>query len=146
MASVLGLDAKLYRNTGTYASPTWNEITNIKDVTLNLTKGEANVSIRGSSFRLRKGTLKDASIDFNLLWDTDDEDFTAIQEAFFDGTTIEILAVDQAYNTVGSQGLRATVEVFTFTRNENLEEALNVDVSLKPTYATNLPEWYTYSS
>jgi len=34
---VLGLNAKLYRNTGTQQSPTWTEIANVKDVTLNLT-------------------------------------------------------------------------------------------------------------
>ena len=33
MAIRLGLNAKLYRNTGSYASPTWNEIGNVKDVT-----------------------------------------------------------------------------------------------------------------
>jgi hypothetical protein len=29
MAVKLGLDAKLFRNTGTFATPTWNEITNV---------------------------------------------------------------------------------------------------------------------
>lgn len=29
MSVRLGLDAKLYRNTGTFASPVWNEIANV---------------------------------------------------------------------------------------------------------------------
>ncbi|MEZ6097169.1 MAG: hypothetical protein R3C03_23590 [Pirellulaceae bacterium] len=36
MATRLGMDAKFYRNTGTYASPVWTEVSNVKDVTLNL--------------------------------------------------------------------------------------------------------------
>ncbi len=36
MSVKLGLDAKLYRNTGTYDTPTWVEMTNVKDLTLNL--------------------------------------------------------------------------------------------------------------
>ena len=40
MAVKLGRDAKLYRNTVTFATPTWNEITNVKDVTLNLEAGK----------------------------------------------------------------------------------------------------------
>jgi len=42
-----------------------------------------------------------------------------------------------------SEGLRATFDIFNFTRNEALEEAILVDVSIKPTYADNAPEWMT---
>ena len=45
----LGLDAKLFRNTSDYASPTWDEITNVRDVTLNLEAGEADVTTRGNA-------------------------------------------------------------------------------------------------
>jgi len=48
MALRLGLDARLYRNTGSYASPTWNFVQNVKDLTLNLEVGEADVSTRGT--------------------------------------------------------------------------------------------------
>ena len=60
----LGLKAKLYRNTGSYGSPTWNEVKNVKDVTLTIEKGEADVSTRGNDgWRALIGTLKSASIE-----------------------------------------------------------------------------------
>ena len=60
MAVKLGLDAKLFRNTGTFATPTWNEITNVRDVTLNLEAGEADVTTRGNNgWRATVATLKD---------------------------------------------------------------------------------------
>ena len=87
MAVKLGLDAKLYRNTGTIPAPVWNEIHNVKDVTLNLEAGDGDIA------------------------------------------------------TAGSQGLRATCAVTNFSRNEALEEAITVSVTVKPTYSVTPPAW-----
>ena len=48
MAHVLSENAKLYYNSGSYASPTWVEICNVKDVTLSLEKDEVDVTTRCS--------------------------------------------------------------------------------------------------
>ncbi len=144
MATRLGMDAKLYRNTGTYAAPTWVEVSNVKDVTLNLEKGEADVTTRANNgWRATVGTLKDASIEFQMVWDTVDAGFDAIRQAFFNNTTIEFAVMDGDITDPDSEGLRATFDIFNFTRNEALEEAILVDVSIKPTYADNAPEWIT---
>jgi hypothetical protein len=80
----LGLEAKLYRNTGTSGSPTWTEMTNVKDLTLNLEASEADVTTRGNAgWRATLAALKDASIEFEMVWDTADAAFTAIKDAFF---------------------------------------------------------------
>jgi hypothetical protein len=144
MATRLGMDAKLYRNTGTYAAPTWVEVSNVKDVTLNLEKGEADVTTRANAgWRATVGTLKDASIEFQMVWDTVDAGFDAIRQAFFDNAPIEFAVMDGDITDPDSEGLRATFDIFNFTRNEALEEAIMVDVSIKPTYADNAPEWIT---
>ncbi len=144
MSIRLGMEAKLVRNTGDYATPVWVEISNVKDVTLNLEKGEADVTTRANGgWRATVGTLKDASLEFQMVWDTEDAAFTAIQQAFFDNTPIEFAVMDGAMTDPDSEGLRATFDIFNFTRNENLEEAIMVDVSIKPTYAANAPEWIT---
>jgi hypothetical protein len=144
MATRLGMDAKLYRNTGTYAAPTWVEVSNVKDVTLNLEKGEADVTTRANNgWRATVGTLKDASIEFQMVWDTLDAGFDANRQAFFDNTPLEFAVMDGDITDPDSEGLRATFDIFNFTRNEALEEAIMVDVSIKPTYAANAPEWIT---
>ncbi|HMN97425.1 MAG TPA: phage tail tube protein [Phycisphaerales bacterium] len=143
MSLVLGLNAKLYRNTGTYASPTWALIGNVKNVTLNLEKGEADVTTRSNNgWRANVGTLKDASIEFQMVWDTDDTHFSAIKDAFLANTPIEFLVLDGPVATAGSQGLRATCDIMSFSRDEQLEEALMVNVTAKPTYSVNAPEWF----
>jgi hypothetical protein len=144
MAVKLGMDAKLYRNTGTFASPTWTEVPNVKDLTLNLEAGEADVTTRANDgWRATVATLKDGSIEFEMVWDTSDANFTAIQQAFFNNTSIEFAVMDGAIATSGSQGLRATMSITNFSRSEALEEAIMVSVTAKPTYATNAPQWMT---
>ena len=142
MGFKLGMEARLYRNTGTYETPTWTEIDNVKDVTLNLETGEADVTTRANNgWRATAATLKDWSVEFEMVWDTADAGFTAIQEAYFDNTSIEFAVMDGDIATSGTQGLRATMAVTNFSRNEPLEEAITVSVTIKPTYADNAPEW-----
>lgn len=141
--AITGLDCKAYRNSATYATPTWAEVENVRDLTLNLTKGEADVSRRGTEWKLTKPTLKDGSVDFEMVWDTGDADFTAIQTAWNDGTTIDMAFLDGEIGTTGSQGLRAEFEVISFTRSEPLEGGVMASVSLKPASTANAPAWMT---
>jgi len=144
MSERRGLDAKLYRNTGTYDLPTWEELSNVKDLTLNLEKGEADVTTRANNgWRASVATLKDGSIEFEMVWDTEDAGFTAIKDAYFNDTSIELAVMDGDIETVGNQGLRASFVVTNFTRNEPLEEALTVNVTLKVAYSDHAPEWMT---
>ena len=138
MAIRLGLNAKLYRNTGTYASPTWNEIGNVKDVTLNLESAEADVTVRANNgWRATVPTLKDASVEFEMVWDTADAGFTAIKNAFFTNAVIGLQVLD---GTSG-QGLQADFSITNFSRSEALEEAITVSVTAKVTYSATAPSW-----
>ncbi len=145
MASfVLGYNAKLYRNTGTHGSPTWVEMTNVKDLTLNMDLDEADVTTRGNAgWKANVATLLDGSIEFEMVYDPTDASFTAVQTAFFTRAAIEFAAMDGPIATTGSQGLKATCMVKQFSVEEKLAEALTVKVTIKPTYSVNPPAWYT---
>ena len=146
MAHVLGMDAKLYYNTGSYASPTWTLISNVRDLTLNLERGDTDITTRGGGgWRQSVATLADGSIDFGMVWDNTDTVFTAIKNAFINNTVLEFLVLDGLVATTGSQGLRASMAITSFSRNEGLEDALTVDVSAKTAYADNAPSWHTVS-
>ena len=136
MAISLGLNAKAYF--GTAGSTASTVIDNIRDITLNLTKAEADVTTRGANgWTLTVGTLKDGTVDANIIWDDADAFFTAVQTAYFNDTPIAMLFLDKT----GGQGLDADFSIVNFTRNEALAEALTADVSFKPTYSTRYPEW-----
>ena len=144
MSNKLGLDAVLYRNTGTYGAPAWNKVDNVKDLTLNLEAGEADVTTRGNNgWRATMAALKDGSIDFGMVWDTGDADFTAIKNAFFGTSSIEFAVMSGPINDPTSEGLRASFQITKFTKNEPLEESQGVDVTAKPTYSSNAPQWVT---
>lgn len=142
MAYTLGMNGKLYRNDGTYAVPDWVEVTNVTDVTLSLEASEADVTTRtNNGWRATVQALREATVEFEMVWDTADENFTAVQEAFMAGTTIEFAVLDGAIDDPGSQGFRATMSVLKFSRSEPLEEAMKASVTLKPAYSANAPAW-----
>jgi hypothetical protein len=149
MAAVLGKNFKLYRNADSPYdnSPTWGLVVNVKDLTRNLEKTLADASIRGSSFRQQLGTLKDLSIDFQMVYDNTDTDVAAYEAAFYSDVNVETLILDGPIATVGSKGIRFMAQVTTFTVNEALEDVGMVDVSIVVGYdSSNLPRRVTVAT
>lgn len=144
----LGLEAVLYVNTGSYGSPTLVKVDNVKDLTLSLEKNTADVTTRGNNgWRAMLGVLKDATVDFGMVWNTSDPNFVLIRNAFLATTlaaqTLEFFVLSADVDEADCEGLRASFMVEKFVKNEQLEEAQNVDVSIRPTYATVAPQWVT---
>lgn len=143
----LGYQAKAYINTATGASPTWKEVDIIRNVTLNLEKGDADVTTRAAAgWKEVLPTLKEASIDSELVWDSDHEIFTTLLDAFINDKNLEFLFLDGSVTKKGSQGLRAVCGVFKFSRDEQLDGALIASVSFKPTYGAVKPSWYVVTT
>lgn len=135
MAVVLGLDAKLLR--GAAGSSGSTEVTNVKDLTLSLESGEADVTTRATKgWKASVATLKEASLEFGILYDTEDSDFQAFSDAYFNNTPIAMFVTDGAGN-----GLDADWSITGFSVEQPLEEALSVSVTAKPTSSTRAPEW-----
>ena len=148
MPHKLGMDCKFYYSSslltgeagGEPGDLTWNEIANVKDLTLNMEKGEADVTTRANNgFRATLATLKEGTIEFEMMWDPTDAAFTALKNAYFANTDIALAAMDGAIGTSGSQGLVSNFQVLNFSRAEPLEEGVTVSVSVKPHEHT---EWY----
>ncbi len=139
MSAQLGLKCVLhYKPAGSYVA-----ITNVRDVTLNLEKGEADVSTRnGNGWKQTLDGLKDASVSWDMIWDTTDAAMNALATAFFNNTAVLMAVMDGPYATTGSQGLVASMTVKKFERKEPLTEATMVSVEVKPGYGA-VPAWYT---
>ena len=137
MAIKLGLDAKLFR--GTAGTQGTIEVTNVKDVSLSLESGEADVTTRkAKGWKLSVATLKEASLEITILYDTEDEDFLAFKEAYFSNTPISLFVTD---GDTTAHGLDADVSVTGFTVDQPLEEAVTVKVTAKPTASDRAPVW-----
>ncbi|MCH8821860.1 hypothetical protein IID23_05080 [Patescibacteria group bacterium] len=127
----IGLDAKLYRNTGTVSVPIFDLIPQLKDAELGLEKDSADASSRASTWRKFIGTLKDSEVTFQLLSDGANEDFNVLLDSFLNGTQVYFAIMDGDIATVGSQGLTAWYEVMSMPRGEPLEDMLVFDITLK---------------
>jgi len=82
-------------------------------------------------------TLKNGTVEFEMIWDTGDAGFAAIKDAYFNNTAIALAILDGA----NGEGLDADFSITNFSRNEPLEEAITVSVTAKPTYSTRAPAW-----
>lgn len=144
MGTRLGLQCKLYRGTaGTTAAV---EMKNVTNVTLNLEKGEADITTRAANgWKMSAATLKEASIEFEMVYDTADSDFQAVQGAFLNDTALAIFVSDGE-----GSGLDCDCVVTNFSVDQSLEEAVKVNVTMKPTNiggeSGRAPAWVNGSS
>jgi len=78
-----------------------------------------------------------------MQWIPGDAGFEAVRDSYLNDTELALLVFDGGELVDGNQGLCANFNVFSFTRNEPLEEALTVSVNAKPSSEI---EWYEFTS
>ena len=101
------------------------QIKDAKDVTLNIERGDADVTTRNSNgWRAHLGTLKDASIEFNIL--TGGDSFPGLL-SMFTGRTAASVAVSG-----GNLSFSASMVVTNFAVSQPLEDGEGVAVTLRP--------------
>lgn len=136
----LSINAKMYRNTGTYGVPVWTLMTNVGDLTLGDSYDEANVTRRASGgFTETEPTLRNLELSFTTFNIAADDDFTALLGAHTGRTSLDIAILDGLVATSGTRGVRAHFKVTSFNRNQNLADVQGFDVTMKPSYAANAP-------
>lgn len=143
-APILGANGKLYRNTGTYGTPVWNEIPNCRSITGNHTMSDVVVSGRanGGAVAHEPGLL-DFDFTLEMLYDPADADMTTLITAFFARTAIEFALLDQASGTAGSYGTRATCKLFNYKRPEEIDGIMSVSFDVKNCYSAYAPAGFT---
>ncbi len=128
----LGMNAKIYQGAAGADIATITEMSNVKDVTLTLEAGEADLTTRGSQgWREIVATLRECSSEFEMLWKPSDAGFTAIKTAFITGGQVRLAILTDAKDASGSEGMVGDFSITGFTRNESLEEGVTVSVTVK---------------
>lgn len=135
MSYLLGLDCKLFRGDAGETATILME--NVKDVTVNFESAESDTTTRKSNgWRSTKPTLKEGTLEFSMLYDTEDDDYLALQTAFFTNTPIAFFATDGS-----GKGLDADFSITSFSMEQSLEEAVSVSVTAKPTSEKRAPQY-----
>lgn len=134
---LLGMNAKIYQGAAvddpTSLSPSsMTEMGNVKDVTLSLEAGEADVTTRANSgWRATAPTLRECSCEFQMVWKPGDSCFEAIKTAFLTAGTVGLAVLTGDSSTSGSEGPVGNWSITNFSREEALEEAVTVSVTAK---------------
>lgn len=144
----LGSESKLYYNTGTHASPTWAEASNVQDMEVGPI-GPDMISLDIRAMGKRKAYTPgqtDERIKGKLVWrkDSDHElygDVQALLDAGRGGTSLELLALDGPRTEDGNEGLRMTCLIKLGARTENLGEFLSLDFEAFQAVSANPTEW-----
>lgn len=132
---LLGMNAKLYYDSATGTASVelsvMTEVTNVKDVTVNMDAADADITTRGNSgWRAKAATLRENTVEFEMQWKPGDAAFTAIRDAFLANGELHFAILDQVYTTSGAQGPKGDYTISSFNRNEPLEDSITVSVTL----------------
>ena len=129
---LLGMNAKLYQGAADATLTTLTEMGNVRDLTCTMECGEADVTTRGNSgWKATAPTLKEATLEFEMVWKPGDTGFEAIKNAFLNNTTVALAPLTGDKATNGSEGPRGNWSITNFSREEPLEEAIIVKVTAK---------------
>jgi len=131
-AFLLGMNAKIYQGTSGGALAMLTEMGNVKDVTLNLEAGEADVTTRSNQgWRATAPTLRECTAEFEMLWKPGDTGFDAVKQAFLTAGTLRLAVLTGAKDAAGSEGPMGDFSITNFSRSEPLEEGVTVSVTAK---------------
>jgi len=141
----IGAELKLYYCVaGIGGTPSWTEATKARDVTLDLNRGEADGTTRGSGgWKQSIPTLKEASVEFECVWDTSDPAYVALRDAWLNGTVLGMAVMDGDIEEAGVEGLWADMAVLKFQRKEPLDGLVTAAITVKPGMSANPPTWKT---
>ena len=137
---MLGILAKLYRNTGSYGSPTWVSIDLISDLSIKPAWKEGDATTRSSRAELMSKTTLAIPITGKVRVDLTDAGYLAIVALFLSDTPADLLCLDGPSTTNGVTGFRADFHCSELGEEQNKDGVLFRDFKLVPGLGTNLPK------
>ena len=133
MARKVGILAKAYYNTGTYASPTWAEIKAISDCQFVQSWQKADSPSRETPVMERVITIAELGITAKVKTrDSGDTAYTAIMAAMAAGTTLDMMFLDGDSATNGVRGVRFHSNVGSANQDHGTSAAIYSETMFEP--------------
>lgn len=142
----LGVTSKLYRNTNTYGSPTWTEVTCISDLAVNAAWDEADASSRASRVKQQSKTMMGLEITGKAKVSDTDAGFLAIWAALHSDTPLDCLVLNGAKDSNGVRGYRCEFNVFSGNEDQAMANTPYLDFTLKPAASDNFAAYVVVSA
>jgi hypothetical protein len=129
---VLGINAKLYHGANDALLTALTEASNVKDLTVSVSVGEADISTRANQgWKATAPTLRECELSWTMVWKQGDAFFSAVKTAALGSTTLCLAALTGEKATAYTSGIHGNFAITKFDRKEGLEEAITVDVTAK---------------
>lgn len=146
MAYILGMNFKAFRNTGTFGSPTWDEVPNFANGRMTGAVDMFDARRRASGFfKQWAATGLDLGMAWRMLWDLADTDFTTILAAWHGGTEIDMIFLSGSSASGAHQGPRMSATFAKCDRGEDEDELAYAEIECKPGIGF-VPSWFTGAS
>lgn len=152
--SVAGTDCKCFRNSASWATPTFVEVDNLRDVNISDEWLTAEFKTRGNRIVRHKRTLRNRGVTLQMEHDpataANDANFEVFTDAMYDASgdtddgVIELLFLNGDSTTTGNQGVRGEWLVTKMDEGQPLEDAQLWDIEVKPAVVDggNAVQWY----
>lgn len=134
-----GHKMKFYRNSGTIASPTWVEISQIGDLSIpDFARSLAELKRRGNDFvKNLAGLIQTITVQFKMPFGLDNTNFTLLRNAFLAGTNIQYAVMNDDIAEAGSEGLVLPGILKQFPWDQPLEEVSSHDIQIATGFMLN---------
>lgn len=134
MAVPIGAECAFCENTGSEESAVWSEIALARDLTMNDSMDQVDVSNRSSMFKLFRPGMRDVSVDIQVLADTADTRVAALITSY-EGRSSKTYAVLDSKPSGAAKGVKIPGCLYNKTLAQPLGDAATFQFTLKPSAA-----------
>jgi hypothetical protein len=133
MPEKLGIKSKCYRNTGTYGSPTWVEITAFRDLVSNVEWDKVEAPSRAQRVKKMAKTVAGIGATGAVKVSDTDAGYIALWECLVGVTqNLDVLILNGDMATNGVRGFRYDALVTQGNEDQGIQNALYLDIALDP--------------
>lgn len=133
-----GIGGRLYRNTGTYGSPTWTHQDRVLSVSPSMPWDYVEAGSRGTRAKLYMQARADLQIQVQMKADDADVGYLAFRTAAsVPGTVVDCLILDGLISVEGVHGWRGEFLVSLSGAPQEADGSIYDTFDLKPTFTTN---------
>lgn len=137
--ATLGINSKLFYNTATFGTPTWVEITIVRDLNVESAWNMGDASTRVSPVIQEEPTQLKLGISCKILSDGS-VIYLLLSTRHYARTMIDIMCLDGSSATNGVEGVRYEAKIGSWTQDQGAGNVNYRDVTFAPCASANPPK------
>lgn len=129
----LGIDGEVYRNAGTFGSPTWTAVSLVRNVSSGMVWNMADASIRATAAVLQAKTQVAISGSIEVRADPADAGYQVLFDASRGRTPADLMILDGPITQEGCKGVRGHMNL-NFEQDQNINDVIYTRFAFSPAW------------